>query len=141
MNEHSSELKDDFRVLTAVLLLPSKPDWYWRKLAQVPFLLRNALNLQRAGVEKLVIWMQDPKENAEIQKLGQDPRITLKVEWSTNGEGLRDTPVMVLDGSTLLEKSELIKAMTPSSESRIDFSDFPFFPCALQQLLESLKAN
>lgn len=137
MIEYSSELEDDSKVLTAVLLLPSKPDWYWRKLAQVPFLLRNALTLQRAGIKKLVIWMQDPDENAEARKLEQDPRLTLQVKWSTNCDELRNTRVIVIDGSTLLEKSELIKAMTPSSERRIDFSNFLFFPSALQQMLVS----
>ncbi len=30
-------------------------DWYWRAIAGVPFLLRNILNIQRGGVERLVL--------------------------------------------------------------------------------------
>jgi phosphatidylglycerophosphate synthase len=137
MNEHVANT----RVLTAVLLLPSNLGWYWHNLAGVPLLLRNALTLQRTGIEKLVIWTQSPVEDAEVWKLKQDPRLALKVEWVTHGDGLQDTRLLVLDGSTLLKKAEVVEAMAPANENRIDLSDFPFFPGELQQLLESQEKN
>lgn len=141
MNEHAPTPQAEPRVLTAVLLLPSSPDCYWRDLAQVPFLLRNALTLQRVGIEKLVIWMQDPIENETVEKLEQDPRLALEVDWTNNGSKLIDARIMVLDGSTLLEKSDIVETMVPSDGNRKDFSEFAFFPDALQQRLESQEQN
>ena len=47
---------------TAVLFLPAPPEsgWYLKKIAGVPFLLRNILTLQGLGVEKLVVWTEEP---------------------------------------------------------------------------------
>ncbi len=136
MNENVSPSQTDPNIQTAVLLLPSEPDWYWQNLAEVPFLLRNALTLQRAGIKNLLIWMQSPTEKMDAihQKLKQDRRMGLDVEWITdNTSGLQDTNFMVLDGSTLLEKSEVVEAMAPSSQYQADTSGFHFFPDTLKQ--------
>ena len=136
MNENVSPSQTDPNIQTAVLLLPSEPDWYWQNLAEVPFLLRNALTLQRAGIKNLLIWMQSPTEKMDAihQKLKQDRRMGLDVEWITdNTSGLQDTNFMVLDGSTLLEKSEVVEAMAPSSQYQADTSGFHFFPDTLEQ--------
>tara|TARA_B100000809_G_scaffold258105_1_gene300775 strand:+ start:495 stop:1175 length:681 start_codon:yes stop_codon:yes gene_type:complete len=136
MNENVSPSQTDPNIQTAVLLLPSEPDWYWQNLAEVPFLLRNALTLQRAGIKNLLIWMQSPTEKMDAihQKLKQDRRMGLDVEWITdNTSGLQDTNFMVLDGSTLLEKSEVVEAVAPSSQYQADTSGFHFFPDTLEQ--------
>jgi|FLOH01.1.fsa_nt_gi 1L-myo-inositol 1-phosphate cytidylyltransferase / CDP-L-myo-inositol myo-inositolphosphotransferase len=140
MNDYASTHQADSIILTAVLLLPAEPDWYWHNLAQVPFLLRNALTLQRAGIKKLIIWMQSPAESIDARQLEQDPRIDLNIEWIVDNT-LLNTCAMVLDGSTLLEESEIVEAMTPSSENRTDTSSFYFFPDPLKQLLESQETN
>ena len=134
MNENVSPSQTDPNIQTAVLLLPAEPDWYWQNLAEVPFLLRNALTLQRAGIKNLLIWMQSPTEKMDAihQKLKQDRRMGLDVEWITdNTSGLQDTNFMVLDGSTLLEKSEVVEAVAPSSQYQADTSGFHFFPTHL----------
>jgi hypothetical protein len=136
MNENVSPSQTDPNIQTAVLLLPSEPDWYWQNLAEVPFLLRNTLTLQRAGIKNLLIWMQSPTEKMDAihQKLKQDRRMGLDVEWITdNTSGLQDTNFMVLDGSTLLEKSEVVEAVAPSSQYQADTSGFHFFPDTLEQ--------
>ena len=136
MNENVSPSQTDPNIQTAVLLLPSEPDWYWQNLAEVPFLLRNALTLQRAGIKNLLIWMQSPTEKMDAihQKLKQDRRMGLDVEWITdNTSGLQDTNFMVLDGSTLLEKSEVVEAVAPSSQYQADTSGFHFSPDTLKQ--------
>ena len=81
MNEHTPKVETDSKILTALLLLPSNSVFYWRNLVQIPFLLRNALTLQRAGIEKLIIWMQDPAQSEGKKKFEQDPRLTLEVKW------------------------------------------------------------
>ena len=96
----------------------------------MPFLLRNTLTLQRAGIKKLMIWSENT--DAFQQKLKQDPRMNLDVEWIVdNAIGLHDTHVMVLDGSTLLEKAEIVEAMTPSTQYQTD--GFHFFPEVLKE--------
>ena len=52
--------------LSGVLLLkkPEKSEnpikWYSSKIAGVPFILRNLLALQKAGIKNLVVFMEDP---------------------------------------------------------------------------------
>ena len=80
--------------------------------------------------------MQSPTEKMDAihQKLKQDRRMGLDVEWITdNTSGLQDTNFMVLDGSTLLEKSEVVEAVAPSSQYQADTSGFHFFPDTLEQ--------
>ena len=130
MNENPSSPQTEPQIQTAVLLLPAKSDFYWQNLAEVPFLLRNTLTLQRAGIKKLMIWSENT--DAFQQKLKQDPRMNLDVEWIVdNAIGLHDTHVMVLDGSTLLEKAEIVEAMTPSTQYQTD--GFHFFPEVLKE--------
>ena len=130
MNENPSSPQTEPQIQTAVLLLPAKSDCYWQNLAEVPFLLRNTLTLQRAGIKKLMIWSENT--DAFQQKLKQDPRMNLDVEWIVdNAIGLHDTHVMVLDGSTLLEKAEIVEAMTPSAQYQTD--GFHFFPEVLKE--------
>jgi len=130
MNENPSSPQTEPQIQTAVLLLPAKSDCYWQNLAEVPFLLRNTLTLQRAGIKKLMIWSENM--DAFQQKLKQDPRMNLDVEWIVdNAIGLHDTHVMVLDGSTLLEKAEIVEAMTPSTQYQTD--GFHFFPEVLKE--------
>jgi phosphatidylglycerophosphate synthase len=130
MNENPSSPQTKPQIQTAVLLLPAKSDCYWQNLAEVPFLLRNTLTLQRAGIKKLMIWSENT--DAFQQKLKQDPRMNLDVEWIVdNAIGLHDTHVMVLDGSTLLEKAEIVEAMTPSTQYQTD--GFHFFPEVLKE--------
>ena len=130
MNENPSSPQTEPQIQTAVLLLPAKSDCYWQNLAEVPFLLRNTLTLQRAGIKKLMIWSENT--DAFQQKLKQDPRMNLDVEWIVdNAIGLHDTHVMVLDGSTLLEKAEIVEAMTPTTQYQTD--GFHFFPEVLKE--------
>ena len=84
--------------------------------------------------------MQSPAESIDARQLEQDPRIDLNIEWIVDNT-LLNTCAMVLDGSTLLEESEIVEAMTPSSENRTDTSSFYFFPDPLKQLLESQETN
>ncbi len=140
MNEDSSSSLDESEILTAILLLPTEPHCYSHPLAETPFLLRNALTLQRTGIKNLIIWMQRPAEK-ELHDLMQDPRVDLDVQWTVdNVTGLHNIRAVVLDGSTLLDKSEVRDAMTSLSEDQRDFSGFPYFPEPLKQLLAS-QAN
>ena len=129
------------KLQTAILLLPADSGLYWQDLAGVPFLLRNVLTLQAAGITRLGIWMEgrDPKANAQLHDLATDPRVDLRLDPAVDGitEGYRDG-VLVLDGSTLLEKSDVLAEMTTIPEScNPCFSEFAFSPASLGTHLES----
>ncbi|MBT5028239.1 MAG: CDP-alcohol phosphatidyltransferase family protein [Nitrospina sp.] len=128
------------KMLTAILLLPNESHRQSRHLAGVPFLLRNALTLQKVGIKNLRIWMQDPteRERGNLNTLMQDSRIELEIEWTDRPPS---TQALVLDGSTLLEKSKILQAMTLSTDDQVDISRFHYFPEALQQLSESQKSD
>ncbi len=142
MNENASSPQGPSEILTAILLLPTGLHWHSQHLAGVPILLRNALTLQKIGIKKLVLWRQDPTENEKdpLHDLMQDSRIVLEVEWNHTPE-LQGINIMVLDSSTLLEKSEVLQAMTASTENHADISSFLYFPESLKQLLASQENN
>lgn len=121
---------------TAILVLPEGPDWYFENLAEVPFLLRNMLTLQRAGIRKLTLWMENSNVIADpdFEKIHKDARLQIDVERVSDSEPeFSNTNAIVLDGSSLLEKLEVMKALNASSETSTDHSGFNFFPETLKQ--------
>lgn len=113
----------------AVLFLPPPPantdfvSWYWREIAGVPFLLRNILNIQRGGVERLVL-MTGKNHEADDKfrhRLTEDSRVTLQLDWLTDSRQWAQTAngvgeLLFLDGSTLYDKNKIKSAVTPGSE-------------------------
>ncbi|MBT3923118.1 MAG: CDP-alcohol phosphatidyltransferase family protein [Nitrospina sp.] len=144
MNENSLLPPSKSKAITAILLLPAEPDLYWQDLAGVPFLLRNILTLQQAGIKKLAIWPQESTASMDIIRanLDRDPRIDLDLEWITDlSVGLQNLESIILDGSTLLEVSQIREAMAPSNIDLSDSSTFRFFPDMLGHNRESQEKN
>jgi len=124
----------------AILILSPPPedtgfvDWYWREIAGVPFLLRNILNIQRGGVERLVLISDDnPKVVEELRRrLLLDPRVTLKLGWLADSRQMAQTTdgigkLLFLDGSTLYDKIKIKSAVAPGVESAKTEIHLPFF--------------
>ncbi len=71
-----------------ILILPNPPspfkaeNWYWNQIADVPFLLRNILNIQQGGMKRLVLF--EEKSGPAIEELclkaRNDSRVTVKLE-------------------------------------------------------------
>ena len=137
----------------AVLMLSPPPakadivDWYWRGIAGVPFLLRNILNIQRGGVEHLVLMTgNDYKAADELHhRLLKDPRVTLKLdcladsrELARTANGIED--LLLLDGSALYDKKIIKSIVTPESESGKTEKHLSFFlnKASMSSLLEQL---
>ena len=66
-----------------ILVLPSPPsdcfadDWYWRRICGVPFLMRNVFNLQRVGLNSLIVYSNE--NTAELyERLSEEKRISIK---------------------------------------------------------------
>lgn len=108
----------------AVLFLSSPPknknrvDWYWRRVAGVPFLLRNVLNLQRGGVSRLILFISnDPQAAAELHsRIIQDPRVTLQLDVMSDSAELKRAAqepeeLLILNGAGLYEKTQIRSAL------------------------------
>jgi|SaaInlStandDraft_7_1057024.scaffolds.fasta_scaffold17170_2 1L-myo-inositol 1-phosphate cytidylyltransferase / CDP-L-myo-inositol myo-inositolphosphotransferase len=94
---------------TAVLFLPVPPEsgWYLKKIAGVPFLLRNILTLQKLGVEKLFVWAEEPVQEREmlLNSIKTDQRLQLKLNWiSKESFSSISGTSLIFDGSTLLNE-------------------------------------
>jgi len=100
--------------LFAVLVLSDPPslckaeDWYWNKIAGVPFLLRNILSIQEGGVKHLILFAgkNAPAIEELCRRARNDSRVRLKLECVSGPENLvesvkADSGALFLDGSVL----------------------------------------
>lgn len=109
----------------AVLFLPSPPHsgWYLKEIAGVPFLLRNILTLQKLGVEKLIVWSEEPTHEWEIllESIKADRRLQLELNW-INKESFfsisNTSSFLIFDGSTLLNEcdSQMVRLTADNSK-------------------------
>ena len=90
------------------------PKWYSRKITGVPFLLRNILNAQRAGIKHLTIYHKDLHgTNLEgFAGISGDPRIELELDWQSDQRKFVDMikigkRSLLLNGSALHYKSKI----------------------------------
>jgi 1L-myo-inositol 1-phosphate cytidylyltransferase / CDP-L-myo-inositol myo-inositolphosphotransferase len=76
---------------TVFAVLPLSPptenwsvlDWYSKKICGIPFLIRNIINIQRAGVNTLIILSKT--DNVSLyKKLCKEKKITLKLIFKTD---------------------------------------------------------
>ena len=99
----------------AILVLPNLPknfsanDWYWKKICGVPFLLRNVINLQRAGLSSLIIYSD---KNIDLYKrLCKEKNISLKVSWIKDitevTKSTKSSSILILNGGALHERKEI----------------------------------
>jgi 1L-myo-inositol 1-phosphate cytidylyltransferase / CDP-L-myo-inositol myo-inositolphosphotransferase len=135
MNQESSNSSVVFQKHVAILFLPHllEPKWYLKKIAGVPFLLRNILALQKRGVEKLVVWAEEPVHDREgiLAAIKTDQRLQVELDWASK-EFLSSLPetlsFLIFDGSTLLNGIE-------NQMVQIDADDSKAFPEKLMQCL------
>ncbi len=90
-------------------------DWYAIPIAGTPFLLRNILTLQRAGIRDLTIYLAVPEEEfgALRRVIETDWRFRLKIRWVAQAAPLREilekgagrTPLF--NGLALYDKNEV----------------------------------
>ncbi len=98
-------------------------EWHWRQIAGVPFLLRNILNIQRGGVERLVLMTGKNAGGGEElrHRLLQDPRVTLTLDGPADSGKLAEMAPgtgewLLLDGSQLHDKNKIKSAIMPGGE-------------------------
>jgi 1L-myo-inositol 1-phosphate cytidylyltransferase / CDP-L-myo-inositol myo-inositolphosphotransferase len=115
-------------------------EWYSSKIAGVPFILRNLLTLQRAGIKTLAVFMEDPHGDIEksFEKLLKDSRLPKNILWINNIPQLKEwvqyNPAYIFNGSALHNKKELHSLIHSHSKNE-GASAFPINPEKLDQLL------
>ena len=130
-----------------VLVLPSPPnncsanDWYWRRICGVPFLMRNVFNLQRIGLNSLVIYSNE--NNPELYKrLCEEKNISLKLSWVTDVTEVtkltNDYSILILNGGALYTKQEIqsgMNSLANSNESSTQFLERETMANTLDQIV------
>ncbi|HJO56809.1 MAG TPA: hypothetical protein QF772_01130, partial [Nitrospinaceae bacterium] len=75
-----SEYSED---VCAILALPHPPDtwsvadWYWKVVGGAPFLMRNVINLQRAGLNSIFIFGEGENCEELLSRLSRDKRVEI----------------------------------------------------------------
>ena len=88
-------------------------EWYSSKIAGLPFILRNLLTMQRAGIKTLAVFMEDPHGDLEksFEKILKDSRLPKNIPWINNipqlKEWIQNNPTYIFNGSALHNKKKL----------------------------------
>ncbi|HIJ49805.1 MAG TPA: CDP-alcohol phosphatidyltransferase family protein [Nitrospinae bacterium] len=115
-------------------------EWYSSKIAGVPFILRNLLTLQRAGIKTLAVFIEDSHGDIEksFEKLLKDSRLPKDILWIKNipqlKEWMQNNPTYIFNGSALHNRKEL-HSLVHSHSKNEGASAFPIDPEKLDELL------
>ena len=91
-----------------------KVDWYFKKICGIPFLLRNVLTLQRAGVNSLIIYSNN--NDVELWKQTFEKyKLNIKLIFETDImvliEATKEFSVLVLNSGALHTRQEIESGM------------------------------
>lgn len=122
--------------ICVVLSLPHPPlawsmvNWYWKKICGIPFLLRNIFNIQRSGVESIIIYSDT--ENVSLYKnICKENKITAKVTLETNVKKViratENFSTLILNGGAIHATQEIEFGMdfTNQSDGELVYSIAP----------------
>ncbi len=95
-------------------------DWYWKKICGIPFLMRNIINIQRAGIDSLIIY-GNTDNTSLYRRLCKEKKITIKLTFETDVEKVikvtKDYSVLILNSETLHTKQEIQSGMSFTNQS------------------------
>ena len=95
-------------------------DWYWKKICGIPFLMRNIINIQRAGIDSLIIY-GNTDNTSLYRRLCKEKKITIKLTFETDIEKVikvtKDYSVLILNSGALHTKQEIESGMSFTNQS------------------------
>ena len=95
-------------------------DWYWKKICGIPFLMRNIINIQRAGIDSLIIY-GNTDNTSLYRRLCKEKKITIKLTFETDIEKVikvtKDYSVLILNSEALHTKKEIESGMSFTNQS------------------------
>jgi len=145
----SDHLRDDENSCALLVLDPppeqwTNTNWYLKEIAGVPFLLRNILTIQRAGVKKLIIFLNDNSDENSLTQVLKDPRVNLEIELTSDSINFFDTlenheKCLFLNGSVLYQVTQFtdIFHSTPSAQ----IANEETFSLNIEKLKKAIKSN
>ena len=120
--ERDSTVHKDTLVLIVFSFVPSKGEmakWYWTRIAGVPYLLRNIINIQRGGGKKIYLYHNE--QIAPVKELcrlvNDDPRVLNETECISAPVDLERVlrsmkNILILNGSVLHHRLEIQNAIS-----------------------------
>ena len=98
----------------------STVDWYWKEICGIPFLMRNIINIQRAGIDSLIIY-SNTDNTALYKKLCKEKKLTIKLTFQTDIteviKATKDYSVLILNSEALHTKQEIKSSMSFINQS------------------------
>ena len=92
----------------------SKVDWYFKEICGIPFLLRNVLTLQRAGVNSLIIYTNE-NDLKLLKRTFQKHKLKIKLIFETDIilliEATKKFSILVLNSGALHTRQEIESGM------------------------------
>ena len=126
-NSHSPSASVKF---CAVLPLSPPPtnwstiNWYCKKICGVPFLKRNIINIQRAGVDLLIIY-SNSKNTALYRKFYKEQGISIKLIFESDITEVikvsKDYSILILNSEALYTKQEIEFSLNFKNQSNKAF--------------------
>ncbi len=121
-------------------------DWYTSPIAGVPFLLRNILSLQRAGINDLIVYIDSSHEETEklASAIKEDSRVTARINWVASSGQLngtlqnRESQVLLFNGSALHDKKETRSLLQTFTQQE---TALPLSKGQLETLIEKVQRN
>ena len=111
----------EFQNHTSILHLPTppEPEWYLKKIAGLPFFLRNLFILKKLGIKKLVIWAEEPIAThlkAFLEKIKWDAE--LELNWASEKTfSTEASSFLIFDGSTLIDQDATKSKIVEGNEN------------------------
>ena len=113
----------------AILPLSAPPanwstiDWHWEKICGIPFLIRNIINIQRAGIDSLTIYSNG--DNADLHKmLCKEKKIKIELTFETDITEVvkltKNGSVLILNRNVLYTKQEIESGMRFINQSNLE---------------------
>jgi phosphatidylglycerophosphate synthase len=88
----------------------SKVDWYLKKICGTPFLMRNVLTLQRAGINSIVIYSSE-NDTELCKRIFEEYKLNIKLTFETDVaaliESTKEFSILVLNSRALYTRHEI----------------------------------
>ena len=92
----------------------SKVDWYLKKICGIPFLMRNVLTLQRAGINSIIICNSE-NDTELCKRIFEEHKLNIKLTFETDIaaliESTKEFSVLVLNSGALHTRHEIESGM------------------------------
>ncbi len=113
-------------------------DWYLKKICGIPFLIRNIFNIQRAGINSLIIYIRS-EDPSLYRKLHDEKKISAKIIFETDiskiKQATKNHSILILSGEGLYTKNEIESGVIFTKQSEKPLTH----PIARENMTETIS--